>query len=238
MARAADVWFSWQMERRIRIAAAAVAIVYIAIQGFQELVFRAVGEPATPAESLMLGAHPLHVARSIAMLVAMFGLMFLYGAVCLQRARERPVLAGFAFLAFVLFGLLEIGLRSVELIWTQIDLPAQYAMTHDPAILERVVVFEAVQHALYLPLGGAVLCGSVLVVWLFSTGRRIDRIAQAVFTFNALRNFARMLTVYVGIPLFPSAAYEAVYFAMVVVFYLPLAYWFVKRGAPSSPIIR
>src|SRR4051812_747131 len=111
------------MERRIRFAAATVAIVYIAIQGFQELVFRTLGEPSTPAESLMLGGQPLHIARSIAMLAAMFGLVFLYGAVCLQRARQRPVLAGFTFLAFLLFGLLEIGLRSIELIWTQLELP-------------------------------------------------------------------------------------------------------------------
>ena len=224
------------MERRIRIAAATVAFIYIAIQAFQEVVFRMLGEPATPAESLALGGHPLQIARSVLMLAAMFGLVFLYAAVCLQRARERPVLAGFAFLAFLLFGFLEIGLRSIELIWTQVELPGAYAATHDPAILDRVATFEAVQHALYLPLGGAVLIGSALAVWLFSTDRRVDRIAQAVFAFNALRNLTRMLTVYAGVPLFPSAAYGAVYFPMVVVFYAPLAYWFVKRGdaAPTD----
>lgn len=30
------------------------------------------------------------------------------------RLRERPVLAGFTFLSFLLFGFLEIGLRSTE----------------------------------------------------------------------------------------------------------------------------
>lgn len=217
------------MERRIRIAAAVVAIVYIAIQAFQELVFHVVGEPATPADSLMLGGHPLHIARSVAMLAAMFGLVFLYGAVCLQRARARPVLAGFTFLAFLLFGLLEIGLRSVELVWTQLALPAAFATSHDPAILDRVATFEAVQHALYLPLGGAVLIGSALAVWLFSTGRRIDRLVQAVFAFNVLRNLTRLLTVYAGVPVFPDDAYAALYFPMVVVFYAPLASWFMIR---------
>ncbi|HEX8109754.1 MAG TPA: hypothetical protein VF516_18610 [Kofleriaceae bacterium] len=37
------------------------------------------------------------------------------------------------------------------------------------------------------------------------------------------------LTVYAGWPLFPSAAYDAAYFAMVVAFYGPVAYWLVKR---------
>ena len=215
--------------KRLRIAAAITAIAYIAIQGFQEVVFRLLGEPATPAEALALGGHPLHVARSTAMLAAMFGLIFLYGAICVQRARERPVLAGFTFLSFVLFGCLEIGLRSVELIWTQLELPAAYARTADPAILDQVATFEAVQHALYLPLGFAVLVGSVLAVWLFASGRKLDRIAQAVFALNAMRTAARHLTVYAGVPLFPTHAYEHAYFPLVVAFYAPLAYWLWRR---------
>jgi len=215
--------------KRLRIAAAITAIAYIAIQGFQEVVFRLLGEPATPAEALALGGHPLHVARSTAMLAAMFGLVFLYGAICVQRARARPVLAGFTFLSFVLFGLLEIGLRSVELIWTQLELPAAYARTPDPAILDRIALFQSVQHALYLPLGFSVLVGNVLGAWLFATGRSLDRVIQVVFVLNALRNATRLLTVYAGWPLFPAAAYDAAYFAMVLAFYGPLAYWLVKR---------
>jgi len=146
-----------------------------------------------------------------------------------QRARERPVLAGFTFLAFLLFGFLEIGLRSVELFWTQIDLPAAYVRAPDPAILARVATFAAVQHALYVPLGLSVLIGSVLGTWLFASGRRIDRIVQVVFAIHALRSIARMLTVYVGLPLFPAAAYDAAYFPLVIVFYAPVAYWLVRR---------
>ena len=217
------------LDRRLRRAAAAVALVYVAIQAFQEYVFRAVGEGATPAEALALGAHPLQLARSTAMLAAMFGLVFFYAVICLQRARERPVLAGFTFLAFLGFGGLEIGLRSVELIWTQLELPAAYARAADPAILERVATFGSVQRALYLPLGLAVLIGSVLGAWLFATGRRLDRVVQAAFVLNTLRNATRMITVYIGWPLFPAAAYDAAYFAMVVAFYGPIAYWLIRR---------
>ena len=216
------------LDRQLRLAAAVVALIYIAIQGFQEYVFRAVGEGATPAEALALGAHPLHLARSTVMLAAMFGLVFLYAVICLQR-RDRPVLAGFTFLAFLLFGCLEIGLRSVELIWTQVELPAAYGRAADPAILDRVATFGAVQHALYLPLGLAVLIGSALAVWLFATGRRLDRLIQAAFMLNALRNAARLITVYIGWPVFPAAAYDAAYFAMVVAFYAPVAYWLIRR---------
>jgi hypothetical protein len=220
--------------KRFRLAAAIVALSYLAIQAFQEYLFRTIGEPATPAEGLALGGHPLHLVRSTLMLAAMFGLVFLYGAICLQRIRDRPVLAGFTFLAFLLFGLLEIGLRSVELVWTQIDLPAAYARTADPAILDQVAAFQAVQHALYLPLGLAVLIGSVLGARLFATGLRIDRVIQVAFAINALRNAARMATVYLGVPLFPTAAYDAAYFPLVVAFYAPVAYWLLHRDDRGS----
>lgn len=222
--------------QRLRVAAAIVAIVYTAIQAFQEYVYRTLPEPTTPVDGLMLGHHPLHIARSTIMLAAMFGLIFLYAIVALQRAKERPVLAGFTFLAFLLFGFLEIGLRSIELIWTQLQLPALYAQSHDPAILDQVSAFESVQNALYLPLGFSVLVGSVLGVWLFSTGRRLDRVVQAVFVVNILRNALRQLTVYAGVNLFPSAAYEHLYFPLVVVFYLPLAYWLVTRSSGSDRV--
>ena len=217
--------------RRTRIAAAVVALTYLGIQGFQECVFRTLPDPATPAQELMLGAHPLHLVRSTAMLFAMFALVFVYGVVCLQRIRARPVLARFTFLAFLMFGILEIMLRSVELVWTQVKLPAAYAAAPDPAILDKAATFGAVQHALYLPLGSSVLIGSVLAVWLFASGRKIDRVIQAVFLLNVLRNTARMLTTYAGLPIFSTGAYEAAYFPMVVAFYVPLAYWLIKRPA-------
>jgi hypothetical protein len=43
-----------------------------------------------------------------------------------------------------------------------------------------------------------------------------------------------MLTVYVGLPLFPAAAYDAVYFPLVIVFYAPVAYWLVKRDGDTG----
>jgi len=85
------------------------------------------------------------------------------------------------------------------------------------------------------PLGLAVLIASVLGAWLFATGRKLDRVIQAVFAIHALRNLTRLLTVYAGWPLFPSAGYNTAYFALVLAFYLPVAYWLVKRDAPAGP---
>lgn len=211
--------------QRLRRAAGVVAVAYIAVQGFQEYVYRVLPEPGTPAEELLLGAHPLHLARSTAMLLAMFALVFLYGVICLQRVRTRPVLAGAAFLSYFMFGLLEIGLRSTELFWTQIRLPAAYLAGHDPAILDQAATFQAVQSALYFPLQLSTLIGAIAMFFLFDAPPRINHVLGAAIALNVLRIATRMLTLYAGIPVFPTGAYENVYFVLVLLYYVPVAYW-------------
>jgi len=219
--------------KRLRRAAAVVALAYIAVQGFQDYVYRALPEPSTPADELIQGAMPLHLARSTAMLFAMFGLIFLYGVICLQRVRARPVLAGAAFLCFFVFGLLEIGLRSTELFWTQIRLPAAYAASHDPAIVDQMATFQAVQGALYFPLQLSTLIGAIAMLFLFETPPQINWVIRAALAVNVLRIATRMLTLYAGIPLFPTGAYESVYIILVLLFYVPVAYWLFKLDDPG-----
>ncbi|HWU87167.1 MAG TPA: hypothetical protein VN253_07830 [Kofleriaceae bacterium] len=211
--------------RRIRVAAGVVALVYVAIQAFQDYVYRVMPTPETPLDELLQGAEPLHVVRSTLMLFAMFGLIFVYGTLCAQRLRARPMLAAGAFAGFFVFGLLEIGLRSVELFWTQLQLPVAYAASHDPAIVDQLATFQAIQGALYFPLSFSTLLGSVALFFLFETPPRLNYVIKAIAVFNILRIGARMMTGYAGVELFPTAAYEQMYLGMVVVFYVPAAYW-------------
>jgi|SRR5688572_5256920 len=220
--------------KRLRIAAGITALVYVGIQAFQDYVFRTLPAPASPAEELMAGAHPLHLARSTLMLFGMFGLLFIFTVIALQRVRTRPVLAGAAMLSYFVFFLLEIGLRSTELFWTQIQLPAAYAAAPDPAILDQLATFQAVQGALYFPLGFSTLVGSILMLLLFETPPRLNWIIRIVFGWNALRIAARQLTAYAGLPVMPGWLYEKIYFVGVVLaFYLPAAYWLFK--VPDEP---
>ena len=208
----------------MRIAAAAVAVAYIAVQVFQDIVYRVLPTPATPTEELLAGAHPLHLVRSTLMLFAMVGLIFIYTTLALQRIRARPVLAGFAIACFGVFGLLEIGLRSVELFWTQVQLP------HEPAGVDQLVAFQAVQGALYFPLMLATWIGSVLLFVLFR-----DRLLRAILALNLARITARLLTSYAHVPLLPTDVYEQIYLGLVIAFYGPLAYWLCKGRVSDGP---
>jgi hypothetical protein len=221
--------------QRLRNAAAMVALLYVGVQAFQEYVYRTLPTPSSPADELMAGASSLHVARSTLLLFAMFGLLFIFGVIALAGARRRPVLAGAAFLAYVVFFLLEIGLRSTELFWIQLQLPAAYAASHDPALVEQMQTFQAVQGALYFPLGFSTLLGSVMMMLLFDVPPRRNWVVRIAFGWNALRIAARQLTAYAGIAILPAAIYETYYFPITVLaFYVPVAWW-LWRAEPALP---
>jgi hypothetical protein len=218
------------LSRRIRVTAGIVALAYIAIQVFQEYVYRTLPVPTTGVEELVAGAQPLHVVRSALMLFGIAGATFVYVVVPLHRVRARPVAAGVAIAAFGVWAIFELGLRSVELFWTQLQLPSAYAATHDAGIVDQLTTFAAVQGALYVPLMGASLVGSIAMVLV--ARRSGDRLLVAVFAFNAVRIVVRMLSAYTGVPLLPAGVYDQVYLGIVVIVHGPLAYW-LMRDAPD-----
>jgi len=197
--------------KRFRVAAAIVAIAYLAIRRFQEYVFHSIGEAREPrGEPRVRRASAPHRRASTAMLAAMFGLIFLYAAVCLQRLRERPVLAGFMFLSFLLFRLSR-DRPAVR----RADLDAARAASRVRA--RTRIPRSSIGSPRSSPCSTRCTCrsgsrcwsGTCSGAWLFATDRRIDRVIQAVFVLTVLRNATRLLTVYAGWPLFPSGAYTA-----------------------------
>ncbi|WP_243293300.1 hypothetical protein [Geothrix mesophila] len=214
--------------RAFRLAAGFLALGYVAVQGFQDYVFAVFQAPANAAEELLQGAAGLHLARSALMLVWMFALIFIAWVICARGMRRRPILAWAAFFGFFMFGLFEVALRSVELFWTQIQLPAEYLKATEPAvragILDKVATFQSVQHALYFPLMLAPCLGSLGVYFLFPGSPRIHWALKAVMAIAVARMTVRLLT-YADIQLMSMAFYEKIYFPLVVIEHLPKAYW-------------
>jgi hypothetical protein len=216
-----------------RIAAAIVAIAYTAIQSFQWFAFSRLAAAGDPAQALMQGRSPLNVARSLSMLLSFFGLAYLFLVVCGIVYRRRPALAIAAFLGFFLFCLLEVQLRSVELFYVYLELPSRYqAATSAPErtlALQAQSTFQAVQHALYFPLGLSWVIGSLLVC--LGLGRsRLDWLARWAFGLNSLRLMLRMFDSYVLGPEF-DALYSALYLPLVFLTFLPIAAWLLLGGS-------
>lgn len=220
------------VSRPHRIAAASVALAYVAVQAFQWYVFDALPATTTPAEALLQGTHPLNLARAVSMLLSFFGLAYLFGVSCALAYPRRPLLASAAFVGFFVFFLLEVCLRAVELFHVYLVLPGQYEAAADAtaqaAVLAQADTFASVQHALYFPLGLGWLLGSVLLCAALGQ-YRIDRLAQFAFGLNALRLALRMADDYVFPPATHDALYGTLYLPLVVLTFVPIAAWLWRR---------
>lgn len=227
------------VSRSHRVAAAIIALGYIGVQAFQWHVFAVLPVAQGPAESLLLGPAPLNIARAISMLLSFLGLGYLFLVACAIAFPRRPLVAVAAFLLFFVFCLLEVLLRSVELLHVFIALPAQYqaAMTAGErlALLGQQALFGSIQHAVYLPLGFSFMSGSTLLVFALGE-RRIDRLAQCAFGLNALRLFLRQWDVYVFPPANFDALYDVLYLPLVVLTFAPIALWLLLRNEASAVV--
>lgn len=224
--------------RQHRIAAAVVALAYIAVQSFQWYVFEALPPAQGAAEVLLQGPHPLNIARALSMLLSFFGLAYLFLVASAIGFRRRPSAAMGAVLGFLVFCLLEIVLRSIELFHFFLALPAQYlaaaSAAEQVAILGQQALFGSIQHAVYFPLGLCWMLGSVLLCFSFGS-RRIDRLAQFGFGLNALRLLLRQLDVYAFPPSDFDALYGALYLPLVWLTFVPIAAWLLlRREAPLA----
>lgn len=218
-------------EKTVRIAAAVIALVYIGIQGFQAYVFAQFPSPADPREELMQGFHPLHLIRSWLMLLAMFGLLFLYLVICSLAAKVNRLWARFAFAGFFIFLFLEIVLRSIELFYTQQYLPEQALKSNAqmlPGIIDKMHTFQNIQVSLYFPLIFSTLIAYVILFLLFAGGEKVNRLIRFVMAVNILRSLWRLLSDYANISWLQGNLYNRLYFTLVVILFGSTALWLLK----------
>ncbi|MBO9561707.1 MAG: hypothetical protein J7621_03000 [Niastella sp.] len=218
-------------DRQIRIVAAVVALVYIGIQSFQWYVFGQFPTPASPREELLQGYHPLHVVRSWLMLLAMFGLLFLYYVVCSIAARINHAWGRFAFPGFFIFLILEMILRSIELFYIQQHLPI-LALKSNGEDLQRIIdqfqTFQSIQQALYFPLIFSGFISYVILFFLFGGGQRVNRIIRFVMGVNILRVVWRLLSDYGHVSWLQGNLYDRIYLPLVVLVFGSMAFWLIR----------
>jgi hypothetical protein len=227
--------------RRLQIAAAIVALLYIGAQCFQSWVFSRVAEGTTSVEQLLSGAHHLNVYRSSVMLIAIYALFFVYVVISLSYFERNKAASVFASLGFSVFLLLEISLRSVELFYTQIHLPAAYLATQDAgarqAILRSFDSFQQVQHSLYFPLMFSPMISSVILV-LMIPAERWNWVVKSVFTINALRVALRISAEYLGWDVLGPRLRDNLYLPLTFVMFGGIAFWFFMKSREHEKSVK
>jgi hypothetical protein len=218
--------------KNIRIGAAIVALVYIAIQSFQEYVFRSFANPSSVMDELQQGNHPLHLVRSSLMLGAMFGLLFVRYVICYLAAMYNRFWAILAFVCYFVFFMLEVLLRSTELFYSQLYLPkrALEASANElQSILDSFQTFQSIQSALYFPLILAAT-GSYAILFFvfFPVKQKINWLIKFVLGVDLLRSVWRLSGDYFNVTWLQGNLYSQIYLLLVIITFGPICIWLLR----------
>lgn len=165
------------------------------------------------------------------MLLAIFGLLFIYFTICFSFYPQSKAGAALAFLGFFVFFLCEVGLRSTELFYFQVQLPTEYQATTDAILrgemLRSFETFQGIQHALYFPLMFAPMIGSIILLVIIPR-LRVHWAILAALGINAVRLLIRLSGEYLGWNLLSANFMNWAYLPLVYIIFGLTAYWLVR----------
>lgn len=213
----------------IRRIAGFFCIAYMLVQSYQEWVYSNAPTSTIFNEAVFLfEAAPQSILRSWLMLLSMFGLFFIFFSLCFIHSDKNKGWSMLAFSSFSVFCLLEIILRSIELFYTQIQLPHEYlnaSVEMKATIINYVTHFQKIQGALYFPLGFCWMVGSFILAAVIPRDPVQNYVLRGALYFNGVRLLLRMITNYLGVNLFPSPLYDLLYLPMVYVTFGLIGWW-------------
>lgn len=230
------------ISKNLKLSAAIFSLLYIFIQAYQAWVFKTIPFDPDVAQQLLDGNNPLHIVRSWLMFFAMFGLWFVFFTITFSRFEQNKAVTVLAFTGFSVFCLLEIMLRSTELLYIQIHLPKLYLSTGDELIkkhiLNQYTAFYDIQFALYFPLGLSQIIGSLCIAGYFPN-RGIDRFIRVIFLLNAIRLILRSIGNYFHVDIFGfNTVYGDIYLPMVILIDGGKAFWLLKTANENKSTLQ
>lgn len=216
----------------LRVTAAVIALIYIAIQTFQWYVFEQFNMPASAAEELQQGNHPLHLVRSSLMLAAMFLLLYVRYVICFLAGIYNRFWANLAFICYFIFFMLEVLLRSTEMFYAQLYLPKK-ALAVNANEVDRIIdqfqTFQTIQSALYFPLILSATISYAILFFLFlSIKQKVNWIIRSVLAIDLLRSFWRLSSDYFNVKWLQGDLYSTIYLPMVIITFGPISIWLLK----------
>jgi hypothetical protein len=217
--------------RKSRLVAAVFCVAYILIQSFQEYVFRTIPAPNNLTEELLQGAMPMHISRSMLLLLSFFPMIYIFLVIILHDFRKNALLFTVAFIGLFIFCFLEIGIRSIEFFYTQLQMPTAFLQTKDEAVKNSIInnysVFQSVQIALYFPLMLTQAIASAIISFAFSARPKINSFVKTAFALNAFRLAGRLTAMVFHVSWFDSFSGN-LYLPFVIIIFGLITIWLIK----------
>lgn len=211
-----------------RRIAALFCIAYILVQSFQHYVLEVIPQPSGIAEELLQGSMSLHKWRSLLLLFSFFPMIYIFAVVIYYEIRKNTLLYSIALIGFLIFCFLEIGIRSVEYFYFQLQLPMEYINATNEitksSIVKQFSIFQSVQIALYFPLMLSQTIASAILAFLFSSTPKINYLVKIAFGINAFRLTGRLIAMLFNVNWFDSFS-GVLYLPFVIIIFGSVGYW-------------
>lgn len=206
-------------------------LFFVGCQVFQKFVFLTVPFGPDSLTHLQALSHPLHIARSLGVLLSLVFLM--YPFTIFAQFGPTQVLRTLIVVFFAFFIVFEIGYRSVELFLVQLNwslLATNITSAED--IRVRFEVFQGVQQAIYFPLLLSHGIGSSIAGWCVPY-RGTDRILKVALLLNALRLILRLGGMFGGVQ-WMNILTGTYYFPLIMIIFIPISAWCFLRGRSAG----
>ena len=175
----------------------------------------------------------IHIWRSALLLFSFFFVIYVYSVIVFHQFKRSALLFTIAFIGLLIFCFLEIGIRSIELFYIQLQLPIEFANADNEEIkdliLNKYVAFQSVQRALYFPLLFSQAISSVIIACIFSAPPKINYLIKIAFGINAIRLAARLGGMFLNVEWLNNIS-STFYLPLVLTIFGLLIFWFIKES--------
>jgi hypothetical protein len=216
---------------------AAAAAAYVAVQLIQRWILMELPVAATAAERAALRVDPLNRTRLWLVFLSFFLLPVFVSAVVANVREERRPLASAGGVFFLIFILVELLYRSVELfavVGTWVPTLLSEADPMRRLVLDaQITAFDQSVRAWYFVLMGCQLLGSLVLAAAVFERSAWNVLVAGMFGVNAARLLLRLLENYAGMT-WLQPANTTIYTPAVSLFFLSVGSWLWRAGSPAS----
>lgn len=211
------------ISRQKFLLAGVCCLVFVVAQIAQRIIFFTVPIAESGLSELQTLGHPLHIARSLSVLLSIVLLLFPF--VLFARYGKTFVTQTVIIIFFSGFVLYELGYRSVELFLVQLKWAPRVmaSIQVEGGLLSKFELFKEIKNAVYFPL---LLChgaGSALTA-RYVPFQGADKILKAALLVNALRVFLRIGGMFFGIQ-WMNTLTGTYYFPFILLIWIPITLW-------------
>lgn len=208
--------------------ASVCALVYALVTIVSAWLMSQIPEPATFDETIALRDNTFNLLRSWATFLSFFFVIVAFWGVAVMKLKSSFELAILGFTFCLIFALIEMLYRSVELLAVNGGWAARYVSETDEvvrtALRVNISAFGDITFALYFVILAAFMIGSFCYSLATWKGVGLEKLVSIVFLLNTVRLLLRLMQMY-GTQSWLAGLNSLIYAPIVVSLFIAIGVW-------------